>query len=80
MVQENDIRLPFYVRGPGVPKGVKLPHLVGNVSGQEGWWRTLCPPGWHWLAQYPTIRPTGWTPPTPCPALPFLSFLTPSAG
>ncbi|KAL4431762.1 hypothetical protein ABPG77_002978 [Micractinium sp. CCAP 211/92] len=34
---ENDIRLPFYVRGPGVPKGVKLPHLVGNVDLASTW-------------------------------------------
>ena len=26
---EYDVNLPFYVRGPGVPKGIKLPHLVG---------------------------------------------------
>lgn len=34
---ENDIRLPFFVRGPGVPKGIKLPHLVGNVDFVPTW-------------------------------------------
>jgi len=30
---ENDIRVPFYVRGPGVAKGVELPSvLVNNVD------------------------------------------------
>ena len=27
---ETDVNLPFYVRGPGVPKGIQLPHLVGG--------------------------------------------------
>ncbi|KAI7844022.1 hypothetical protein COHA_002362 [Chlorella ohadii] len=34
---ENDIRLPFYVRSPKGPKGVKLPHLVGNVDLTPTW-------------------------------------------
>ncbi|GAB4816016.1 hypothetical protein N2152v2_003062 [Parachlorella kessleri] len=34
---ENDIRLPFYVRGPGVPRGVELTHLVGNVDFVPTW-------------------------------------------
>lgn len=34
---ENDIRLPLYVRGPGVPRGAELPHLVGNVDFVPTW-------------------------------------------
>jgi len=29
---EEDIRVPLIVRGPGVPAGAVLPHLVGNVD------------------------------------------------
>jgi len=29
---EEDIRVPMIVRGPGVPAGATLPHLVGNVD------------------------------------------------
>jgi arylsulfatase A-like enzyme len=29
---EEDLRVPLLVRGPGVPRGVTLPHLVGNVD------------------------------------------------
>ena len=29
---EEDLRVPLLVRGPGVPAGVTLPHLVGNVD------------------------------------------------
>jgi len=29
---EEDVRLPLYVRGPGVPKNVQLPHLVANTD------------------------------------------------
>ncbi|PRW39288.1 sulfatase [Chlorella sorokiniana] len=34
---ENDIRLPFFARGPGVPRGLVLPHLVGNVDLAPTW-------------------------------------------
>ncbi|KAL4441501.1 hypothetical protein ABPG77_002005 [Micractinium sp. CCAP 211/92] len=34
---ENDVRLPFYARGPGVPKGLKLDHLVGNIDHAPTW-------------------------------------------
>lgn len=34
---DHDVRLPFYVRGPGVPNGVKLDHLVGNVDFAPTW-------------------------------------------
>jgi arylsulfatase A-like enzyme len=29
---EEDIRVPLIVRGPGVPPGAVLPHIVGNVD------------------------------------------------
>ncbi len=29
---EEDIRVPLIVRGPGVPAGATLPHLVGNID------------------------------------------------
>lgn len=32
-----DIRLPFFARGPGVPRGLVLPHLVGNVDLAPTW-------------------------------------------
>ena len=28
LCSENDIRLPFYVRGPGIKPGQVLPHMV----------------------------------------------------
>ncbi|KAL4431455.1 hypothetical protein ABPG75_006711 [Micractinium tetrahymenae] len=34
---DADVRLPFYVRGPGVPHGVELTHLVGNVDFSPTW-------------------------------------------
>lgn len=34
---ENDIRLPFYVRGPNVPRGVELPHLISNIDLASTW-------------------------------------------
>lgn len=34
---ENDIRLPFYVRGPGVPRGKELPHLISNIDLTPTW-------------------------------------------
>ncbi|KAL4420319.1 hypothetical protein ABPG77_010224 [Micractinium sp. CCAP 211/92] len=34
---ENDIRLPFYVRGPGVPQGVQLSHLISNIDLASTW-------------------------------------------
>ncbi|PRW59250.1 sulfatase [Chlorella sorokiniana] len=34
---ESDIRLPFYVRGPGVPRGVELPHLISNIDLASTW-------------------------------------------
>src|SRR5439155_4507014 len=29
---EEDLRVPLVVRGPAVPSGVILPHLVGNID------------------------------------------------
>ena len=29
---EEDVRVPLYVRGPGIPAGLKLPHLVTNTD------------------------------------------------
>jgi arylsulfatase A-like enzyme/dienelactone hydrolase len=34
---EEDIHVPLVVRGPGVPKGVKLDHLAGNVDYASTW-------------------------------------------
>lgn len=34
---ETDVKLPFYVRGPGVPRGVQLPHMVSNIDFAPTW-------------------------------------------
>ncbi len=34
---EEDVRLPLYVRGPGVPKSVRMAHLVSNVDYLPTW-------------------------------------------
>jgi arylsulfatase A-like enzyme len=34
---EEDIKLPFVVRGPGIPAGRTLPHLAGNVDLAPTW-------------------------------------------
>ncbi|GAB4823512.1 hypothetical protein N2152v2_010558 [Parachlorella kessleri] len=34
---EEDVRVPLYVRGPGLPSGIKLPHLVTNADFAPTW-------------------------------------------
>lgn len=34
---EEDVRVPLYVRGPGVPQGLVLPHLVTNTDLTPTW-------------------------------------------
>lgn len=34
---EEDIRVPLYVRGPDVPWGLKLPHLIANIDFMPTW-------------------------------------------
>ena len=31
-VYENDIRIPFFIAGPGVEKGSKIPHIASQVN------------------------------------------------
>lgn len=31
------MRVPLYIRGPGVPRGVKLPHLISNIDFAPTW-------------------------------------------
>lgn len=34
---DEDVRVPLYARGPGIPKGIELAHLVSNIDLAPTW-------------------------------------------
>jgi arylsulfatase A-like enzyme len=57
---EETIRVPVYVRGPGVPPGLVLPHLVGNADLAPtfaAWAGTTMPGGIDGRSFAPLLRP-----------------------